>query len=400
MNALFKNTVIRLEGVSGSQRILYISIEQNLIVSISLHGRRCSPSSSSYNDCLSMLAAGELEIVEDQDLDLPFDHALTNSMRSRKEKAWTTIEPLVKDIPAIFQSRYRNIQIATRAAQVECHVDTIRDWLCEYWRRGCTPSGLFGRRNNCGAPGKSKSTKPNTISTSVGTVKQNFKRGVPRSTTPGIGLNVSEEIRKTIQIATNLFYKKNKKATLRYAYLKMLLHYYSDSISVSPKGKITITQPDHIPTYQQFIYWHKKENDEYDEIQARKGKTFFEKTLRPLLGNSTFESIGPGYRYQIDATIADIYLVSRIDRNIIVGRPVMYVVIDVWSRLIVGLYIGLEQASWATAMMAIHNATLDKVEFCRQADRLAEILSIHSKAENMPVLHARRPSSSWRSILA
>lgn len=95
---------------------------------------------------------------------------------------------------------------------------------------------------------------------------------------------------------------------------------------------------------------------------------YFEKTLRPLLGNSTFEAIGPGYRYQIDATIADVYLVSRIDRNTIVGRPVFYVVIDVWSRLIVGLYIGLEQASWATAMMAIHNVTLNKVEFCRQFD--------------------------------
>lgn len=422
MNALIKNTVIRLEGGPSPQRILYVSTEQNLIVSISLHGRRCSPTSSRYSDYLSMLAAGELEIVEDQNLDLPFNHALTDSMRSRKEKAWATIEPLVKDVPAIFQSRYRNIQIAMRAAEVKCHVDTIRDWLCEYWRMGCTPSALFGRRSNCGAPGKIKPIKLNTITTSGQEVTQEFKRGVPRSTTPGIGLNVSKEIRKTIQIATNLFYKKNKKATLKYTYHKMLCQYYSDSISMSKNGKITITQPDNIPTYQQFIYWHKKENDEYDEIKARKGKTFFEKTLRPLLGNSTFEAIGPGYRYQIDATIADIYLVSRIDRNTIVGRPVMYVVIDVWSRLIVGLYIGLEQASWATAMMAIHNVTLDKVEFCKQfdieidpsewpntplasvllgdrgellskqADRLTEILGI--EVENTPPYRA-----DWKGIV-
>lgn len=199
-------------------------------------------------------------------------------------------------------------------------------------------------------------------------VTREVKRGAPRSKTPGSGTNISEEHRKTIRIATNLFYKKNRKATLKYAYLKMIRLYYRDSIKLDATGRILITQPDNIPTYQQFVYWHKKENNEYDLIEARKGKTFFEKTLRPLLGNSTFEAIGPGYRYQIDATIADIYLVSRIDRNTIVGRPVMYVVIDVWSRLIVGLYIGLEEASWTTAMMAIHNVTLNKVQFCRQFD--------------------------------
>lgn len=422
MSALVKNTVIRLSAAEDPQRILYVSTAKDLIVSISMRGRRCSPSISSHCEWSNMLDNGELQIIEDPNLDLPFNHVLTGAMRSRKEKAWTAIEPLVKDIPAIYEPSYRNIQIAIRAAEVQCHIDSIRDWLCEYWRMGCTPSALFGKRNNCGAPGKIKPNKPTIFTTSGEDITPEVKRGAPRSKTPGIGTNISEEHRRIIRVATNLFYKKNKKATLRLTYLKMIRHYYRDSTILSPTGKILITQPDHIPTYQQFIYWHKKENEEYDLIQARKGKTFFEKTLRPLLGNSTFEAIGPGYRYQIDATIADVYLVSRIDRNTIVGRPVVYVVIDVWSRLIVGLYIGLEEASWTTAMMAIHNATLDKVEFCRQfgieiesdewpdtplasvllgdrgellskqADRLTEVLGI--EVENTPPYRA-----DWKGIV-
>ena len=368
MNAFVKNTVIRFSQNQDMKRVLYVSQENDLIVSIPMRGRRCSPGISSHCEWSSMLENGDLEIIEDPTLDLPFSHALTDGMISRKANAWTAIEPLVKDIPAIFQSRYRNNKISIRAAETHYHVDSIRDWLCEYWQMGCTPSALFGKRNNCGAPGKIKPSRSRNLITPEGDTKVEVKRGAPRSTTPGIGMNISEEHRKIILVATNLFYKKNKKATLKLTYLKMIRQYYRDKITIDNNGRISITHPDDIPTYQQFIYWHKKQNEEYDLVKTRKGKTYFEKTLRPLLGNSTFEAIGPGYRYQIDATIADVYLVSRIDRNTIVGRPVFYVVIDVWSRLIVGLYIGLEQASWATAMMAIHNVTLNKVEFCRQFD--------------------------------
>ena len=76
-------------------------------------------------------------------------------------------------------------------------------------------------------------------------------------------------------------------------------------------------------------------------------------------------TFGPGHRYQIDATIADVYLVSSVDNTRIIGRPVVYCVIDVFSRLICGLYIGLEGPSWLGAMMALDNVIEDKVVFCK-----------------------------------
>ncbi len=366
MDIFVKNTVVRLSAVEMPRRILHVSIERDFLVSISLHGRRCSPTLARYSDWMSMLTDGTLEIIDEPNLNLPFDHALTDSMRSRKAKAWAAIEPLIRDIPAIFQSRFRNQKIKLRAEEMKCHVDSIRDWLNEYWQLGCTPSALFGKRKNCGAPGKLKQIKVKLNTNDESHKNEEVKRGTPRSTSLGIGINISEDHRRAIRISTNLFYKRNKKATLRHAYLKMIRHYYPHNTRINEKGRIEIIHPDGIPTYQQFIYWFKKDNSEYEVIKSREGKTFFEKTLRPLLGNCTFEAIGPGYRYQIDATIADVYLVSRIDRNTIVGRPVIYVVIDVWSRLIVGVYIGLENASWATAMMAIHNVTLNKVAYCKQ----------------------------------
>ena len=76
--------------------------------------------------------------------------------------------------------------------------------------------------------------------------------------------------------------------------------------------------------------------------------------------------MGPGSKYQIDASVGDIYLVSQFDRSNIIGMPVMYFVIDVFSRMVTGMYIGLEGPSWVGAMMAIANAALDKVAYCRE----------------------------------
>lgn len=422
MDALIRNTVFKLSSTGELRRVLYVSSEKDYIVTIVLSGRRRSPSIHKYDEWMSMITNGSLAVCEDPYLDLPFNHALTASMKSRQAKAWAAIEPIVRDVPAIFDSHYRNQQITIRAKEVECHNDSIRDWLNEYWQQGCTPSVLLGRRNNCGAPGRIKPTRTTSGTDNNQHSILEIKRGAPRSITAGVGLNISEEHRRLICIATNVFYKKNKKATLKYAYLKMIRQYYPDSIRINENKKIEIILPDTVPTYQQFIYWHNKENSKYDEIRAREGKLHFEKTLRPLLGNSTFESIGPGYRYQIDATIADVYLISRIDRSTIIGRPVMYVVIDVWSRLIVGLYIGIENASWTTAMMAIHNVTLNKVDYCakfdidiqpyewpdtslpsvllgdrgemlsKQSDRLAELLGI--EVENTPPYRA-----DWKGIV-
>ncbi|MBW4419912.1 MAG: transposase family protein [Myxacorys californica WJT36-NPBG1] len=77
-------------------------------------------------------------------------------------------------------------------------------------------------------------------------------------------------------------------------------------------------------------------------------------------------AFGPGSIYQIDATIGDIYLVSSLDRTRIIGRPVIYVVIDVFSRMIVGMSVTLEGPSWVGAMQAMENAASDKVTFCQE----------------------------------
>lgn len=75
---------------------------------------------------------------------------------------------------------------------------------------------------------------------------------------------------------------------------------------------------------------------------------------------------GSGSRYEIDATIADIYLVADDDRSKIIGRPTVYIVIDVFSRMIAGFYLGFDNPSYVVAMQAVVNACIDKTDICSQ----------------------------------
>ncbi|TBR56934.1 hypothetical protein B4U84_26175 [Westiellopsis prolifica IICB1] len=121
-----------------------------------------------------------------------------------------------------------------------------------------------------------------------------------------------------------------------------------------------------LPTYAQFYYWYKKDRDLCRTLKSRGGEHRFNLRHRAVTGNTTNIANCPGSLYQIDATIGDIYLVSSLDRNRLIGRPVVYLVVDVFSRLIVGFSVSLEGPSWLGAMLALENATTNKVKFCQK----------------------------------
>ncbi|WP_176081839.1 DDE-type integrase/transposase/recombinase [Paraburkholderia tropica] len=88
---------------------------------------------------------------------------------------------------------------------------------------------------------------------------------------------------------------------------------------------------------------------------------------RPLTG-SLRTSRGPGERFHIDATVLDVYLVGQILRTKVIGRPVLYLVIDDYSGMAVGFFITYDPPCWDGAMMALVNAISPKVAFCRTLD--------------------------------
>ena len=158
-----------------------------------------------------------------------------------------------------------------------------------------------------------------------------------------------------IEQSIRRYYYGAKRLSLRAAYEMMLLEDY-----VGPDGQLDSDAP----TWSQFrhYYYDKGYHKDPQKIIAREGLTKYQRDHRPAWGTSAGWRPQPG-SYQMDATQADIYLVSRQDRSIVVGRPYIYLAVDTATHLIAGVYVGYSCDE--TAVMAcIAQAASDKVEYC------------------------------------
>ena len=161
--------------------------------------------------------------------------------------------------------------------------------------------------------------------------------------------------RKDFEDAIKKYYYSSKHYSLKTTYELFILENYSDN------GKLL---EDH-PTYNSFrAYYYRYIKDLKQKSISRDGLTHYKRNVRPIYGSAMAyrDKIGS---YQIDATQADIYLVSSIDRTKVIGRPNLYLAVDVATQLITGFYAGFE-ADETALMSCIYNAASNKVEYCKR----------------------------------
>jgi len=272
-----------------------------------------------------------------------------------RNRAWEIIKDMVIDEPNIFDKNFRATYTKKVMEIYGISYPAVRKYLRKYWQRGKSINALLPDYQNSGARGKERE---------AGEVK----RGRPSKhlTTK---VNVDEKTKQIFRVSLEKYYLTSKKNQLTDAYKMMVKEFYAKDIYFENGiEKVIIEEQEKIPSIRQYRYWYEKEYTISESIIARKGRKKFNKDHRAVLNNSLSEVYGPGSRYQIDATVGDVYLVSKYNRNWIIGRPVIYLVIDVFSRMVVGIYIGLEGPSWLGAMMALSNTVRDKVEFCGEYD--------------------------------
>lgn len=124
-------------------------------------------------------------------------------------------------------------------------------------------------------------------------------------------------------------------------------------------GKFNIIPPalGQYPSISQVKWLLTKELQRLERIIERTTKRHFNSQLRGLKSRMWAGKAGPNHLWAIDSTIGDVFLRSSINRAWIIGRPVLYIVVDVWSTAIVGFYVCLTGPSWSTASVALFNST-------------------------------------------
>ena len=211
---------------------------------------------------------------------------------------------------------------------------TIKRILCIYLQSGKIRNSLVDNLQNCG--GKDRIIK-------------NRKNGVV----------IDNNIKKLFKEGINKYYNTSKKNSIKMCYELIIRDYLKED------------KDRQIPTFKQFYYWYNKFSKENKKsaISKRYGERIYQQTSRAIIGNSIQDTLAPSDLYQIDSTILDVYIVSKLNRNLIIGRPVLYLIIDTYSRMIVGMNVTIEAFNSYTGVQgALINAMTDKVSFCKRFD--------------------------------
>lgn len=249
------------------------------------------------------------EIVEAEELQK--NGLLTRAQRKR----YLLIEPLLGDKSFIYDKEKRQVTLKEIADANGTTVRRVKRILFKFWATGQLTA---------------KKTRANTIESAD---ERNFTWAI-----------------RTIYFSAS-------KISLQNTYDSMLLARY-----MTPDGKLS----DRIPSFWSFrkFYYDRSFHRLSQRDISRAGLSYYQRNKRPLYGSAM------GWRdklgsYQMDATEADIYLVSRFDKTAVIGRPYVYLAVDTATQLIAGFYVGLDSGESAV-IACLRNAVADKVSFCAE----------------------------------
>ncbi len=366
------NSVYKYVDDSNEERIRIINIINDYVYIVSIDGATSMPRKELLETILQDVNAEKLVLIKDPYSRIIDETSLSELQISKRDFDWQVILKFWNENKIeLLEKKYRNKMFQRISNQVGISVPKVKKLFSRYWQRGMNKNSLLPDYINSGARGKER--KLSDIK--VGRPKRaNYEGEVIE------GINITDEVKKHFQISINKYYRNNNKLSLKETYMFMLSDFYSDIYKEDNEIKHKVWDKSRIPTYNQFYYWFKKNENIKKDITFRESEKEFNLKHREILSNSKQETDGPGTRFQVDATIADVYVVSSLNRNRVIGRPIVYAIIDVYSRLITGIYVGLEGPSWIGAMMALDNMICDKVEFCKK-------YGIYIKEDQWPSKH-------------
>ena len=283
------------------------------------------------------------------------DNLLPEKTVLKREVRWNAISPLIFRLEEFLMADYGSKLIAEAAKKAQKTRYQIYQWFYQYLRLGQTKFAITPNYTQTGSV-------PRTIT--------DKKIGAPRHNKQQIiGKNTTEEDKANITKIIKKYYWRENGMSLTQCLVELNLEYYALGKTISQTGeiKVTLKPENERPSINQLRYWEAKiaKQNGINSLAKRHGKTKHQKDLLGRTGDPEVAQ-GIGHIYQIDATVLDFEAVSSFskDRTLMVGRPTIYWVRDVFSSAFVGVHLTLSSASWHTMRLALFNSFRDKKSYC------------------------------------
>lgn len=284
------------------------------------------------------------------------DAMIPPNLRERRDKNHQLISGLIESRTFLFDyaTQKRSSELVEHANRIGIDRKSLSRLLTQYWRYGQSKTAMLPAYANSGGAGCDRVAKEKPL----GAPKKQKTLAIQRSAKYLLSSIDKDNVRKILK----KYYLKENGLPLNKAYKALIRDYYEEEVRIS--GALGI--PPHVPSMRQFRYWTGKLFSKDQFNKATTSENDFLRNKRGALGSVTQHGFLPGSHFEIDATVADIHIVSALGEQYLLGRPTIYVVVDRASRMIVGLHVSLYYASWKAARQALANCFLPKGDYCRQ----------------------------------
>jgi hypothetical protein len=161
-------------------------------------------------------------------------------------------------------------------------------------------------------------------------------------------------------------YKSGRQKTLRNSFQKMNMKYYTMTELIDGVSSYILMPESERPTLGQFYYYAQKHLTKAEKDLIKTSAAEQRNNKRLLISDSLKDVYGPADMVEIDACEADVSLVSELDPDQAIGRPIVYFMIDVYSRIILAVSVAFDNNSILGITNLFLNLADDKLEYCKK----------------------------------
>lgn len=195
--------------------------------------------------------------------------------------------------------------------------------------------------------------------------KYSKKTGHPTMNALGKGVPLTDEIRTYFDEAIKDFLIGRAK-TKKDAYMTMIEKHFINE-EETPTGIRVSVLPDNLrPTLKQFLNYTRVRVPQEEIDKAKTSAREQRNNKRLLLSDNLQGVMGPGDLCEVDECEIDLSLVSVENPSVTVGRPIVYVMIDVYTRMIVAYSVAFDNNSVLGITNCFLNLLDDKQELCNR----------------------------------
>jgi hypothetical protein len=329
--------------VEYQQRLLRVlAITPDYCIWIDIHALRADPEEFNLTEITDALRSTQARQITDPFL-LDISRQITKKELARRDNTWEAMKYIENTPLRLFKNKWSNLfRDVMKKSKHKISRKHFYKLLRQYLQRGQCKNALLPDFHRMGAPNQTRIITTNKV-------------GPKRITSVGTGVPITDDLKEIFRQAIDTFYMKAN----RMPWVKV-----HDKVTKAVREKHPAISKYDMPTLVQLKHLFKKEYKAEETSKARNTDITFEKDIRQLTSTATAQVLGPGDRFEFDATIIDLYLVSDNDEQAIIGRPTLLIAIDVFSRLVTGYYLTFEPPSYVVAMMALANCLENKVDIC------------------------------------